>query len=173
MSGSRPWESTTPMAVRRHCRSIRYRGHSLFISIPPVESRPVSRLSQRRLLLGISCLEGLSVLLEIETWFRLVTYCAVVFLCGLYRILYSLIFQMPHFKKLSGYPVENNGGVFCGSCRRDSIPAVTGLRGPSDCIDGEVATEFRHLPLPTLFLCRRSSGSRHRQRELRQFQHFQ
>ena len=94
----------------------------------------------------ISCLEDLSVLLKMKNWFRLVTCCAAIFLRGRYQILYSLIFQRPHFKKFSGYLFENIGGVFCSSCRRVSIPAMTGSRGPSDCIDCEVATEFR-LPI--------------------------
>ena len=54
------------------------------------------------------------------------TCCAAVFLRGRYQILFSLVFQRLHFKKFSGYPFENNGGVFCCFCRRDSIPAVTG-----------------------------------------------
>ena len=98
-----------------------------------------------------------------------------------------MILNWPYFKKLSGYPFESNGGAFRNSCRRDSMFASTGSRGPSGCVDYELlqnstgrlswngmlgrgcaGREVVHL---TLFFCRSSLGSRHRQRMVRRHQH--
>ena len=93
--------------------------------------------------MGTSFWEDLSRHLKMKNWFRLATCCAAVFLREPYQILFSLIFQRRLYMKFSSYPYENNGGGFCSFCLRDSIPAMTGSRGPSGCIDYEVVTEIR------------------------------
>ena len=97
---------------------------------------------------GSQLLGGSSVIPKVEVWFLLATGWAAVFQRVRYLVLFSLFFLKQLFKKFWGYPFEDSGGGFCNYYLRGTLLAMVGSRGPSDCIDCDVATGFRESSTP-------------------------
>ena len=133
-NGSRNMRQFPPNARNRVCLLF-FRCQSIigisFLLLAPAAffwkfRRSKSMSSSGRVLMGISCLGNLSVHQKVKNCIRHATCWASDYLLERHQVLLAVFSQGRLFRKFSGYPFGDNGGVFCSFCRLVSILAMTG-----------------------------------------------